>query len=86
MSLYGHFSFPEVIPRSVAVTADFGFDTTVPPVISEACILQVARVFRRSDAPFGVVGSAEMGQQVVIGRLDPDVRMMLAPYRRITVA
>lgn len=85
-ALFGAFVFPITIPRSVAVTAAWGFDTTVPVVISEACILQATRIFRRGDAPFGVVGAGEMGQATVIGRLDPDVRMMLSPYRKVTVA
>jgi hypothetical protein len=84
--LYGAFVFPITIPRSVAVTADWGYDVTVPIVIQEATNIQVSRIYRRADAPFGVAGSAEMGQSIVIPRLDPDVRMMLSPYKKWVVA
>jgi hypothetical protein len=83
---YGAFVFPITVPRSVAITASWGYDSIVPIVIQEATILQTARIFRRSDAPFGVTGSADMGQSIILPRLDPDVRMMLAPYKRWVVA
>lgn len=54
------------------------------PVISEAALLAVTRLFRRKDAPFGVVGVADFGS-VRISRLDPDVRELLAPFRRFSV-
>jgi hypothetical protein len=47
------------------------------PIVAEACLIQAARIFRRKDAIFGVTGSAEMGQQLVIPKLDPDVALML---------
>ena len=50
----------------------------------EACLLIAARLFRRGEAPFGVVGSAEFGSARIMTR-DPDVRGLLNPYRRITV-
>lgn len=85
MSLNGHYSFPQMIPNGVQIVGSWGYDTAVPSVIAEACLLQTARIFRRKDAPFGVTGSADMGQSMVLPRLDPDVRMMLAPYRRLHV-
>lgn len=57
-----------------------------PANVVEASLIQAGRVFRRKDAPFGVVGSAEMGSGIVIARLDPDVRMMLDPFRLARVA
>jgi hypothetical protein len=54
------------------------------PVISEVALLQATRLFRRKDAPFGVVGVADFGS-VRISRLDPDVREMLAPFIRYVV-
>lgn len=81
-ALYGTYWWPTWIPNGARITADFGFDTTIPTIISEACILQTVRLCRRSDAPFGIVGSSDMGQTVVIGKMDPDVRALLAPYKR----
>ena len=57
----------------------------VPDVIAEACLIQAQRLFKRRDAIFGVVGSAEMGQLVTIAKLDPDVQMLLMAYRKLTV-
>jgi hypothetical protein len=42
------------------------------------------RLYKRKDAPFGVVGStsAEMGQLMVIPKLDPDVKFLLDAYKK----
>ncbi len=66
--------------NATAVDAyEYPFDVT------EAAMLLTARLWRRADAPFGVTGSAEVGQQMVISRMDPDVTTLLQPYRRIVV-
>lgn len=69
--------------RAVKVEARYGWDAIPAPIV-EACILQSMRLFKRKDAPFGVVGSpsAEMGQLSVIPKMDPDVTLLLEPYRR----
>lgn len=72
-------SFPSGA-RNVKVTGVFGWNA-VPKSVAEACLIQSARLFKRKDAPFGVTGAAEMGQLQVIPRLDPDVRLLLEPYR-----
>lgn len=56
---------------------------TYPKPIEEAAIIQTSRIFRRKDAPFGIIGAADVGSQVVIGQLDPDVKQNIRPYRRI---
>ena len=53
------------------------------PVAEQAALLQAARLYKRKDAPFGVAGAGALGQVVAISDLDPDVRMMLFPVRRI---
>lgn len=50
------------------------------PVISEACFIQASRIFKRKESPFGVAGGGEYGP-MRIGRLDPDVREFLQPFR-----
>lgn len=69
-------------PRAVKVEARYGW-AAVPLPIVRACVLMTMRLFKRKDAPFGVVGStsAEMGQLMVIPKLDPDVALLLEPYR-----
>jgi hypothetical protein len=83
----GLYSFPAGQAKSVELTADFGYvtgaSTAAPPMILEAALLQSERLFKRKDAIFGVVGSAELGQLMVIPRLDPDVRLMLQSFIRM---
>lgn len=67
--------------RAIKVTGSFGWAAT-PKEVVRACALQSMRLFKRNQAIFGVVGSAELGQQLVIPKLDPDVQLLLAPLRR----
>jgi len=69
--------------NSVKITALWGW-AAVPDDIREACILQSARVWARRNSPFGVIGAAEFGQPIAIGKVDPDVEAMLQPYVRLT--
>ncbi len=57
-----------------------------PGPVVQAALLQSSRIFRRRDAPFGVTGSGELGQPIIIQRLDSDVAYPLAAYRRLSVA
>jgi hypothetical protein len=66
----------------IKVTGTWGWPAT-PDMINEACLLLVSRLFRRKDSPFGVTGGGEVGQQVAIQAVDPDIRVLLDPYRRI---
>ncbi len=78
----GLYQFPVGVPKGVQLAGSFGYATTAPALIAEACLLQSMRWWKRKDAIFGVVGSAEMGQLVVIPKLDPDVELMLRPFMR----
>ena len=80
------YSFPASLDEGVQVTGTFGYSTSTPPVVNEACLIQAGRIFRRRDAVFGIAGSAEMGQAIVVPRLDPDVRALLSPLARRTIA
>jgi uncharacterized phiE125 gp8 family phage protein len=74
--------FPVRIARGVKITGTWGYATSVPSPVVEACALLVARLFKRRDAPFGLAGAPEIGVLQAIPRLDPDVRQLLDPYRR----
>jgi hypothetical protein len=76
----GDYAFP-TIPKAVKIVGKWGWPA-VPDAINEACLLQSIRIFKRKDAPFGVVGSADLGQLQVISRIDPDVKMLLDQYRK----
>lgn len=66
----------------VRVTARWGW-TAVPNAVKEATLLQASRLLSRRDSPFGVAGSPDAGSEVrLLAKVDPDVEVALAPYRR----
>lgn len=67
--------------KSVKVVGDFGWSAT-PAAITQACLIQSVRIFKRKDAPYGVLGSADMGTLQVIPKLDPDVALIVNNYRK----
>lgn len=84
----GDYLFPTFQPRNVSkheatvrVTGTFGF-TPVPTAVEQAALLLTLRQYRRYDSPLGVAGFDEMGV-VRVGRIDPDVSKLLAPFRRV---
>lgn len=68
---------------TLQVTARFGW-SAVPPDVTEACIIKSASLFKRKDAPFGVAGFDQFGA-VRVGRTDPGVMELLAPFRHPVV-
>src|SRR5690606_31803660 len=70
------------LEAGVRVHAQFGW-TAVPTAIKQACLLQASRLLARRDSPYGVAGSPEAGSEVrLLARVDPDVEVALAPYKR----
>lgn len=76
-------SFPIDERRGVQVVGSWGYNATGshPQAINRACLLLATRYFKRKDAPFGVLGTPELGFMRVTGK-DPEVRALLQPYRR----
>jgi hypothetical protein len=74
-----------VMPRAVKVTGSFGWSSSAPIAVKQACLLQAAMLFRRKDAPFGVAGGGEVGQQLSQANMDPAARLLLTPFRRLSV-
>jgi hypothetical protein len=67
---------------SVKVTGRWGW-TAVPTTIKQATLLQASRLLARRDAPFGIAGSPDVGSEMrLLARVDPDVAVAIAPYRR----
>jgi len=66
----------------VKVTAIFGW-ASVPIAITQACIIQASRIFKRLDSPLGVAGFGDLGAISVTRDIDPDVAQLVAPYRRL---
>lgn len=81
----GSYTFPVKARKGVEITGSFGFASTTPAMVKEACLLQSSRIYKRRDAVFGVIGSAELGQLQVIPRLDPDVESMLWLYMAVDI-
>lgn len=64
---------------AVEVTGSWGYSSTAPEAITEACILISMRVWSRKDLLFGVSGSAELGTQQAISTIarDGEILMLL---------
>lgn len=62
----------------IQITAKFGWPS-VPDDITEATLIQAARLFKRKDSPEGVIGNAEWGV-VRLSRRDPDVWNLIEQY------
>ena len=67
-------------PR-IQVTAKWGW-ASVPDTVRQACLVQAARLFRRAQTPEGFAAGESFGAIRVSTKLDPDVQMLLAPFRR----
>ena len=78
-------AFP-ILPLAVRVTGDWGYAAAPPAPIVQACLLLAARLWRRKDAAVaevGTMGSEGLAQVRTYPSNDPDVRQLLAPYRRM---
>ena len=75
-------SFP-MLARSVQITGSFGYSSTAPAQVREACLLMSARLFKRKDAPFGIAGFPALGEVRNIRPEDGDVLALLRGLRRI---
>lgn len=71
--------------QTVRVTGKFAFGS-VPSSVTQAAVMQAARLFKRADSPLGVAGWGDLGSFRVSKALDPDVEVLLTPYRRYRAA
>lgn len=67
---------------TVRIVGTFGWPA-VPVAVREATILQTLRLFTRLASPAGVVSFGDMGAVRVSRFVDPDVELLLEPYRRV---
>ena len=86
----GNKIFPLWDPRNinsheatVQVTGVFGW-SAVPTAVRQACIILAQRGFKRYDTPLGITFD-ELGAMRV-GRVDPDVQNLLAPFKKVRMA
>jgi hypothetical protein len=70
--------------KGVEIAGSFGYASTTPPEIREACILWSLRVFARRHAIFGIKGSTQFGEVYLkLPPPDPDVMALLRPFRKV---
>lgn len=69
--------------RQVRVVGNWGYTVggVAPANIEYACLLQATRLFRRRDAPFGILQTTDLGQFTRISAMDADVKNLLDPYK-----
>lgn len=79
----GRYAFPRHV-RGVQIAGVWGWPE-VPAPVAEAAVLLTIRLLQRKNAPYGIAGAGDLGQPVMIGRSDPDVTALLAPYRRFAL-
>ena len=74
----GNYVFPTRVLNGVSITGSWGFSTTTPDAVNQACLLEAARLFKRKNAVFGAQTSPEFGVVNLIQKgLDPDAAMLL---------
>lgn len=63
----------------VQITGVWGW-AAVPTEVTQACLLQASRIYKRKESPEGVAGFGDFGP-IRVGRVDPDVAEELAALR-----
>jgi hypothetical protein len=66
---------------TVKITAVWGWPS-IPIAVTQACIIQASRFFKRNDSPLGVAGFGDMGIMRISRNLDPDVEQLVHPYKQ----
>jgi len=70
------------VNKGVKVTGVFGYSTTPPADIEQACKIQTMRWFMRSKQSYqDTSASAALGEMLYVQELDPDVKRILMPYK-----
>ncbi len=69
---------------TVRIQGTYGF-TPVPMAITQATVIQSGRIFKRLDSFLGFAGFSDLGVARV-GRVDPDVAMLIRPYKKYPAA
>jgi hypothetical protein len=70
---------------TVRVTGTWGW-SAVPTAIKQATVIQASRIFKRNDSPLGIAGFGDMGAIRVGSQLDPDVKQLVEPFRKVRFA
>jgi hypothetical protein len=66
---------------TVRIEGVYGF-TPTPIQVTQATVIQASRIFKRLDSPLGIAGFGDLGA-IKVGRVDPDVSMLIRPFKKI---
>ena len=69
---------------TVRIEGVYGF-TPAPIQITQATVIQASRIYKRLDSPLGVAGFGDMGA-IRVGKVDPDVAMLIRPFKKYAAA
>jgi hypothetical protein len=69
---------------TVRIQGVYGF-TPTPIQVTQATVIQASRIFKRLDSPLGVAGFGDMGA-IRVGKVDPDVSMLIRPFKKIAAS
>jgi hypothetical protein len=80
----GSYSFPTGFPYGVELTSGWGYSTAPPVAVKQAVALMAHRLWKRSDAIFGIAGTPALGVTTVVAsvRTDSDIQQLLASIDR----
>lgn len=75
-------TLPTGTADEIGITALWGW-SSVPTSVKQATLLQASRFLARRDSPFGIAGSPDSTTELrLLSKVDPDVAVALAPYKR----
>ncbi len=84
ISVFPDYYFP-LTRKGVQIVGSFGFASTTPSDIEEACLLIAHRYMKRTSTPLGVSASPALGEQRVIAsqvRGDAEIMGILVTYKK----
>jgi hypothetical protein len=85
LRMIGDFIIPVWVRQAtVRIEGVYGF-TPTPIQITQACIIQATRIYKRLDSPLGVAGFGDMGA-IRVGKVDPDVAQLIRPFKKYAAA
>ena len=69
---------------TVRIQGVYGF-TPTPIQVTQACVIQAGRIFKRNESFLGVAGWGDLGA-IRVGKVDPDVSMLIRPFKKFAAS